>query len=122
MMTMSMKMMTVMTMTTTMMTMNGDDDDDDDDDDFGGGGGGNGDDLLHDKTVKDNESSRFLLHTCVVSLFSPGVIKLCACLFLDMFHTIYRNTRVLFGSFIITKLSSKCSVFAFLFGFILVLK
>ena len=79
--------------------------------------------MLHDKTVKDNASSRFLLvhHTCVVSLFSPGVIKLCACLFLDLFHTIYRNTRVLFGSFIITKLSSKCGVFAFLFGFILFL-
>ena len=119
-------MMMMMMMTTTMMTMN--DDDDDDYDDFGGGdgggGGGNGDDMLHDKTVKDNASSRFLLvhHTCVVSLFSPGVLKLCACLFLDLFHTIYRNTRVLFGSFIITKLSSKCGVFALLFGLILVLK
>ena len=82
-------------------------DDDDDDDDFGdGGGGGNVDDVLHDKTVRDNASSRFLLvHTCVVSLFSAVVIKLCACLFLDLFHTIYRNTRILFGSFIITKLS-----------------
>ena len=92
---MMMKMMEmVMMMTTTMMTMN----DDDDDDDFGGGGGGNGDDVLRDKTVQDNASSRFLLvHTCVVSLFSPRVIKLSACLFLDLFHTIYRNTRVLFG-------------------------
>ena len=69
-------------------------------------GGGNGDDVLHDKTVRDNASSRFLLvHTCVVSLFSPRVIKLCACLFLDLFHTFYRNTRVHFGSLIITKLS-----------------
>ena len=94
--------MMMMMMTTTMMTMN-----DEDDDDFGNGGrgGGNGDDVLHDKTVKDNASSRFLLvHTCLVSLFSPVVIKLCACLFLDLFHTIYRN------------------VFALLFGFILVLK
>ena len=110
---------TVMMMTTTMMTMNDDDDDDDDDDNFGGGGGGggNGDVVLHDKTVKDNASSRFLLvHTCAVSLFSLRVIKLCACLFLDLFHTIYRNTRVLFGSF------TKCGDFAFLFGFILGLK
>ena len=110
----------MMMTTTTMMTMN-----DEDDDDFGGGGrgGGNGDDVLHDKTVKVNASSRFLLvHTCLVSLFSPVVIKLCACLFLDLFHTIYRKTRVLFGSFIITKLSSKCGVFALLFGFILALK
>ena len=100
---MMIKMMEMlMMMTTTMMTMN-----DDDDDDFGGGGGGgNGDDVLHDKTVKDNASSRFLLvHTCVVSFFSPVVIKVCACLFLDLFHTIYRNTLFHFGSFIITKLS-----------------
>ena len=105
-------------MTTMMMTMNDDDDDDDDDDDFGGGGG-NGDVVLHDKTVKDNASLRFLrVHTCFISLISPRVIKLCACLFLDLFHTIFRNTRVHFGSFIITK----CDDFAFLFGFILVLK
>ena len=32
-----------------------------------------------------------------------------------MFHTIYRHTRVLFGSFITTKLSSRCGVFAFPF-------
>ena len=50
--------------------------------------------MLHDKTVKDNASSRFLLvHTCVVSLFSPVVIKLCACLFLDLFHTLQKHTR-----------------------------
>ena len=66
---MSMKMMTVMMMMmmkmmemVMMMTMN---DDDDDDDDFGGGG--IGDDVLHDETVKDNVSSRFLfVHTRVV--------------------------------------------------------
>ena len=97
MMTMSMKMMTVMMMMmkmmemVMMMTMN-DDDDDYDDDDFNGGG--NGDDVLHDETVKDNASSRFLfVHTCVV-FFSPVVIKLCACLFLDpVSHYLQKHTR-----------------------------
>ena len=94
----------VMMMTKTMMTTN------DDDDDFGGGGG-NGDDVIHDKT-----------YLCFfVFFFSPVVIRLCACPFLDLFHTIYKNTRVLLWIFYnyCTKLSSNCGVFAFLFGFIL---
>ena len=36
--------------------------------------------------------------------------------FFIKFHTIYRHTRVLLGSFMITKLPCKCGVFAFLFG------